>query len=151
MSQLLAGRERDALVAEKVLGWTLWDRGFPVKFWIGPDRLLTGWCDSDEWGDTPRRFSGNGAWRPYIDIAATWVIVNALAQEDWHLVLYAPGTYTDEGLGPREGWTALFYQATEDDWYKCEGAFDIETEHAAICLAALKVKESQSQEKNNDS
>lgn len=145
-----ADKELGALVAEKVLGWTLWDGGFPVKFWIGPDGLLTGWCDSDwpgtgEWGDAPGLFSDNGVWRPRIDIAATWVIVKALAQKDWHLVLYAPGTYTDEGLGPGKGWTALFYQA-EGGWYKCEGAFDIETEHTAICLAALKAKKSQQRE-----
>lgn len=144
-----AGKELDAMIAEGI-GWQLEDAGYPVKFWCGRDNMLTGWRDrdwppDDNWGNAPEIFSGKGIWQPSTDIAAAWTVVVAMAEQDWRLVLYAPGT------GGLKGWTALFYYHPAGEWYECKGAFGIETAPLAICLAALKVKESQNWEDSNDS
>lgn len=65
MSDLPAGRELDALVAEKVMGW----RRLP---------------DTPEWGVPPDYTTGGAlGWRPYsTDIAAAWEVVEKL-REGW--------------------------------------------------------------------
>jgi hypothetical protein len=63
--ELVAGRELDALVAEKVMGWDrrLWAGRF---YWSGP-------------------YSDRERFSPSMDIAAAWEVVERVWQEEWVL------------------------------------------------------------------
>ena len=120
-----AGRELDARVAEKVF-----DR--PPSYYDCPHfaketgRMLS-FCICPE---LPRYSE---------DIAAAWEVVEKMAAEDTHLGWSAPGSYSDEGLGPARAWSACFGWP-DGSWHNSECAFDCETACMAICLAAFKVK-----------
>jgi hypothetical protein len=72
VSEMPAGRELDALVAEKVMGWTLCDR-VAMGWGDGPPVFATG---EDPYDDTAR--PSRQDWRPSEDIAAAWEVV-----ENW--------------------------------------------------------------------
>lgn len=70
MSELVAGRELDALVAERVLGHTV----------VRPENPLDEW---EEWDDG--FYSGAPRLRPYsTHIAAAWQVVEKLTADRWH-------------------------------------------------------------------
>lgn len=112
MSDLKPGRELDALVAEKVMGWSL--DGY---FW---------YC-----GDKPTRYKSGlfeDEFSPSTDIAAAWEVVEKLNLISWNRVL----AKTSDGR-----WcTAVFSEMDQD--HCCEYDTIAESAPHAICLAALK-------------
>jgi hypothetical protein len=122
MSTVVAGRELDALIAEKVMGWTY--KTFPdgvlphVKHWHGPNDECLLPCYS-------------------ISIAAAWQVVGLLSKE-WKFDLeYYPG------LNNEPDWCAMFFN--NRDSFGNVGAFaaSADTAPLAICLAALRAIESK--------
>ena len=105
-----AGRELDALVAEKVMGWVDYDTD--TESWrIGESDLGTHWRPVEG-----ARFSK--------DIAAAWEVVGYMrAKDEWAFSL---GTDTDGD------WDATFW---EGDTFHDATA---DTAPHTICLAALK-------------
>ncbi|SDJ62085.1 BC1872 family protein [Paenibacillus naphthalenovorans] len=102
-----SGRELDALVAEKVMGWN-------VKF-MGD--ILWGWMYSEternRWYNVPK-FSA--------DISAAWKAVEKMKRNDWVFVINSIS----------EEWTALFYlDRIHEHEVTCNSAPE------AICKAAL--------------
>lgn len=67
-----AGRELDALVAEKVMGWTLDDEidELSGRFWCTPDGFV--WADNFE---------------PSTDIAAAWTVAENLIAAKWYFCI----------------------------------------------------------------
>lgn len=117
-----AGRELDALVAEKVMEWK------PIQVLEGTDASLTLYVEPG------RRFTTWNAShpRPYsTDIAAAWAVVERMAELGFHCRIYTPfrpGEPHFAGLTPHDctGWNG------RPD-HEASG----ETPAAAICLAAL--------------
>lgn len=74
--ELVAGRELDALVAEKVMGWTRCDhRDLEDGLW---------WCRGDGAHIWP------ADWTPSTDIAAAWQVVERLvALTNWEVQVFA--------------------------------------------------------------
>lgn len=120
------GRELDALVAEKVMGWRHWESSYavgPKPHWITPD------------GDS------RVEWSPSTDIAAAWEVVDKLGsgamwmQRMSHTGLTSDSTepelveYT-KAHGRHPNWRVKFGK-------KGKWAFSDSSPHA-ICLAALK-------------
>ena len=122
-----AGRELDALVAEKVMGHKVlshWEPGV-VKHVIDENQ-----CEIDV-GHWPKPYS--------TDIAAAWEVVAELRRRDWFMGIA-------EALLPK-GWGCVFTPLHEGD--KIEDPNDTRPERVdaraataphAICLAALKAK-----------
>jgi hypothetical protein len=92
IDELQAGPELDRLVAEEVMGWTIYDDGGEPHRWLGGDGLLTGWA-LDEWsdgyfdeysphyaGDAPALFTPHGVFRPSVDIAAAWLVFERMTE-----------------------------------------------------------------------
>ena len=113
-TEMEAGRELDALVAEKVMGWTRDDRGA----WVPP-------------GCRPLR-NGYYTERPgcySTDIAAAWRVVEAMRVAGWYTKV-EDGHDGPPSENPR-GWHCRVSRAY--DWF--EGWAD--TAPLAICRAAL--------------
>lgn len=116
-----AGRELDALIAEKVMGWTRYTEYVhgPLMHGGGMMTLYTG--ESATRGG--RTWSVDG-FKPSVDIAAAWEVLEKIEQEGWHWGID----------GGRDGpMTIGFYDKTEGA--VCEVSADTVAE--AICLAAL--------------
>lgn len=132
-----AGRELDALVAEKVMGWEVW--GF----------------DGDP---GPCRESSEGyiwSWRPSTDIKAAWEVVERLGLTVTPVEVWFASEYDRAGGNPQPGYRWVAWKAMEcaqviennpdpDNW---TGMLDESfpppdqvacTAPLAICLAALK-------------
>lgn len=134
VTELAAGREMDARVAEKVMGWRLdtsWtvpkygalgynrDHGEPIPMW----RQADGTCAPHPFD---RRF------RPSTDIAAAWQVVERLlARGDWPCIEPPDGEDS-----PR--WCVHVELATGT---ACRGYGDTAPE--AICRAAVAAVETQ--------
>ena len=85
IDDLPPGRELDALVAEKVMGWTL----DPEGCWLDRenDYADTGW--GDEWNtyNLP-------VWSPSVDIAAAWTLLEkAIADGGTPQIYYSSGLW----------------------------------------------------------
>ena len=146
------GRELDALVAEKVMRWTTYE-----KYVHGP--LMHG-------GGMMTLYKGDGAshngftwsvegFKPFTDIAAAWEVVEKLLGLGYTLELYSPGALINDEFSTHSvGWGAEF--CTWGEPYLRSGRVGktvchtmdeepggaaIETTHEAICLAALKALE----------
>jgi hypothetical protein len=117
-----AGRELDALVAEKVMGWHREDVPQPGRSWYGgivpnqpPPQV---WVDPDgEQWDKP--------WPWSTEIAASWAVVEKLGDQGLSFGLVSPGAKAES-----TGWSALFA-----GWAQAK---DIATAPLVICLAGLK-------------
>lgn len=109
-----AGRELDALIAEKVMGW---------KRVPGDDDQDSAWDTGDPEGYFPYEHN----FRPSIDIAAAWQVVEKLP---YLFTLTTNNPY--HPTTPETEWFASF-QAE----YEAEGC----SPPHAICLAALKAVE----------
>ena len=107
-----AGRELDALIAEKVMGWKVnYDNWTVAKpHFSKPD---TFWCVSLKAGDW-------AAFTPSTQIADAWLVVEKLIGQYEFMVQAIDG----------ERWIAVFFHEAEAD-----------TAPLAICLAALKAVE----------
>ena len=136
VDEMPAGRELDALVAEKVMGWR-WFRpgdagedGYPVDFWCDAAGDLTGWCDrpwpddTEQWGDAPALFSARGTWQPSQNIEVAWEVVEKLARRGFIASVASDGA---------DRWVADF--AADPLVTVCTYA---PTAPLAICRAALK-------------
>lgn len=103
------GRELDALVAEKVLGYEITPGGY------------TGYLPS---------FS--------TDIAAAWEVVEKLRAMNSTLELYSPGALVNDEMGIHAvEWQATF-KSWEEPWGPHGPSVEAQTAPHAICLAALK-------------
>lgn len=118
-----AGRELDALVAEKVMGCIISFKGWRYgrcgcDDTKGPSHMWTPDHETYEW---PAPYS--------TDIAAAWEVVEKMG--NWHGFDFA--IWKKEVGEWRAGWF-------EDGWEGLEGRADATAESAphAICLAALK-------------
>src|SRR4051812_7923471 len=118
--ELKPGRELDALVAERVMGWTRgkeevyherdWDSVYTRPCWLADGKPL-------KW--TPDNF------RPSIDIAAAWQVVEEMRCKDFNFLILSPADpYT---------FTCHFYPGGEQGHIVTH-----EKPATAICLAALK-------------
>ena len=115
------GRELDALVAEKVMGWT---RG-TISTYGG---LMPAWIDATGRAHPPNATSGG--WLPSVDIRAAWEVVEKMQADGWMWQV----EYDYEEL------MAGFYRGRD-----AEGDLDSHfvvstTAPLAICLAALEAK-----------
>ena len=122
------GRELDALIAEKVMGWT----DVHLHDGTAKDTKLTT-LFYGEWVGRPR---GEGALRrvlPYsTDIAAAWEVVEKM-RASYSFQLQVPRLPL---AGDVFDWSAVFFvRRTPEEW----GAFhSASTAPHAICLAALR-------------
>ena len=110
-----AGRELDAMVAEKVMGWTM----APDGCWV-----IVTHNDPDD-GLGPRQ--ADETWSPSRDISAAWDVFERLSDRLPCIMLNQPNDNH-----PRE-WCV--------EWFDGEQTLDIvtaDTAPLAICLAALK-------------
>ena len=134
IDKLEAGRELDALVAEKVMGW----REDAYHYWADPGGGdETFWVVAGSTEDHP----GNRAWCPSTDISAAWGVVE-------HVRRMHPARVWFELYAPRGDlpWTAVFFTRClewEDSMYEMGSDRIIPSSGKeaplAICRAALKV------------
>lgn len=133
MEQLEAGRELDALVAEKVMGEAEpvyvpgWNQVFTATF--NGDAL---WSEKGNWYWICDGNKDDGVFcypRPFSkDIAAAWQIVEKMAENDISLHLAEVVPSSDAIV-----WEVMFSGRDISDTYTCEMSVPF-----AICLAALK-------------
>lgn len=133
-----AGPEMDRLVAEKVMGWRdmSWaerypndaeDTGFMPRQWYGPlpdGRLVGLYNVSEHDHDSP-----NSLWRPSVNIAHAWELMEKVRNDGWHVVVV-----TCDGCEPgSDGPWAV------DIVRRNQGAIAVHANTAplAICRAAL--------------
>jgi G:T-mismatch repair DNA endonuclease (very short patch repair protein) len=128
---LQAGRELDALVAEKVMGYK-WDG---VRDDLGETRILyvpgTNWCAVDCTDAEPPRYTDILP-KFSTDIAAAWAVVEAMERRGWNVTVQR----TWEG-----------YRCEMDDMRATHAAVvDPRDGHGplAICRAALAALEDES-------
>jgi hypothetical protein len=123
--KLEAGRELDALVAEKVMGWQWFDHtGYAIRYFRPPNRFNYGAIAEGKeinYLESLPHYS--------TDIAAAWEVAEKLG--NWHgfdfLVIKAAGN---------DLWCAGWYEFYGDD-YETRAADEAETVPLAICRAAL--------------
>ena len=161
--KLAAGRELDALVAEKVMGWKWWKypapnrkqrlltiiappvkdgRGFANhidRIWQPSDCLTPRFSDWDSimWSDDGFEIWQRGLPHYSTDIAAAWQVVEKL------LEILPQGGIHIEHLD-YQGWSvSMCFKKAEGGW---DGWVDAETIPLAICLAALAAAEAVAEE-----
>lgn len=116
-----AGREMDAMVAERVMGWKLNMGGRVVR----PDGSSFKGPVEDRWLD-PNPHYQQYSLAPYsTDIAAAWKVVEKMLELDFHCVL---------GARSRSAYACYF---TKDPHAKTETDYT-SSAPLAICRAALK-------------
>lgn len=158
MTDWKPGPDLDALVAEKVMGWTpceddlhnlKWDTHIPLRTRHG---IVGEELWRDEWGDPPTiklPRSGPKPWAPTTSIADAWEVVEKV----WEgLPKTGGGTFRfslhrrdGDGLSARLGlceppngdWVCEFAPDADGDW-RTHAAGNSDTAPHAICLAALK-------------
>jgi hypothetical protein len=128
-----AGRELDALVAEKVMGWE------PVN---DPDTGL--WWRVPKGGYNPSGFQSEDAPPAYsTDIAAAWQVVEKITRPlanirngEWCLDRLGYRCCEHDEDGVHGEWRCSFraYKGEDDEWVHVTAS----TAPLAICLAALK-------------
>jgi hypothetical protein len=135
---LPAGRELDALIAEKVMGYrwlTKW-MGEPGEYLESPDGFLAGWRRSD--GGITGHLDGvakNTVLRPYsTDIAAAWEVVEKITSSGRLM-----GGVTKRLNGK---YSALVSEQLGGGVFVMSD--DVDTAPLAICRAALKAVETRS-------
>jgi hypothetical protein len=117
------GRELDALVAEKVMGWRLEERGYGATFWVdenGKVKRAAEPCSID--------FCSCEVFSPSTDISDAWEVVEKLRDLGFHV-----GIKTPPKVKSCSYWVCLenFYAGKSFTEYG-------ETAPLAICMAALK-------------
>lgn len=123
-----AGRELDALVAEKVMGWS--------RF-VQADNTYIGLSVIYGWNDAQGRYKGmDGNVSHYsTDIAAAWTVVEAMRQRDYEFELFR--RHRNHLGKPDPTWTktqAIFRAEGRNRHYSSVQSADAH----AICLAALE-------------
>jgi len=107
-----AGRELDALVAEKVMEWKKWHWPLDTFKWVSQDPSI----------DTVYADDG---WSPSISIADAWMVVEKMKEIDRHFILWTWSNIAQ----------VIDSEIDGKDYYADEKAEEIPE---AICLAALK-------------
>lgn len=120
MSELPAGRELDALVAEKVMGWHRTSDSLGNERWADANGRQHRYVNRVEHGGEPAMF-----WCPSLSIAAAWEVVEKLWRNGSTIV-----EALDGDLGGRGFWVSF-------DGTVGKSAFAISAP-LAICRAALK-------------
>ena len=127
-----AGRELDALVAEKVMGTEKPSREFAPHPYSS-NTIHTSRCWHWHYGEND--------WLPMpysADIAAAWETVEAMAAKHSTLKLFSPGArMNDEHDVHATRWAARFY-SWGPPWGPSGPTCEGESAPHAICLAALK-------------
>ena len=85
--ELPAGRELDALVAERVMGWTYQHDGLVSMRWYDAAGNPIKGYGPGEWGRSYREFA------PSTDIAAAWLVVEKLIADGWFIDMTHEGTW----------------------------------------------------------
>ena len=125
---LEAGRELDALVAEKVMGWTWGEYSPPVE---GPSKILR---PPESWAPSPDRAPGSEVSCPgwhfrvpqySTDIAAAWEVVEKMVP-----IKYGFNLAIESPPGPWGDWEVHFYNGGTHLAFA-------DTAPLAICRAAL--------------
>lgn len=134
IAEMPAGREMDALVAEKVMGWT--DTGSTHGKTFG--RPPKGNALYETVGNIVRQVRMP---RYSTDIGMSWEVVQILNQQGYSLRLVGPEVPDMSGYLFEEKWSAAFvkpqYAFTDIGQDQGKGA----TPSLAICRAALKLME----------
>ena len=127
----MSARERDAVVAEKVMGWTgcdhteswgRWKYGDPGNVWTEVEEA---WCRGA--GNTPANVRNRYPYPRFTtDIADAWEVVEEIAEEFSVHHLFEGEWY----------WEA----SVEVDWKTSHIAKPHSTASEAICIAALRAK-----------
>ena len=73
-----AGREMDAAVAEKVMGWTLVEGSYSLCCRTPEDYKFVIWVDSERHHHRPNNM---GNFNPSTDIAAAWEVVEKIGKD----------------------------------------------------------------------
>jgi len=145
IDKLEAGRELDALVAEKVMGW----REDAYHYWGAPGSSSTLWVVAGSTED----HHGNTVWSPSTDIVAAWKVLRCLASlrigadrhpaRDGRIGLYKP-VFRIEAYEHDDEYSVVIGRCKctgMDDDVVCRqmgGDFD-SVVPLLICRAALKV------------
>lgn len=141
----MSPRERDALVAEKVMGWKRYaavSRGNRVV--VIAEKLGDCWHihsrsqrDPGTWEATDDPLTETWNLKRYTtSISAAWEVVEKMREE---------GLLFEIGSRVSEGWYAMTMHADYRSCPECDGPYDLPYWHAptapeAICLAALRAK-----------
>lgn len=119
------GRELDALVAEKVMGWTKFVQYKGAEWRVGEEYIDNGDCIC-----IPVSIHRADEWRPSNRIQDAWTVVEKLSERfQFWLEFYR------EDKGP---WCAVFFEKRDSYGEVNSHGADAETAPHAICLAALK-------------
>lgn len=130
MSEYEAGREFDALVAEKVMGWLV-VRDFNGAVgggdpsWDEAVTRLPALVLYRAGGWSLHRGSGYETWRPSRDIAAAWEVVEEVGRDGWWIELTVGSESVVCTMAPLT-------------WHLPWGEASADTAPLAICLAALQ-------------
>lgn len=126
------GRELDALVAEKVMGWQWANEGVRGQYRLHPPD------STSPTGAYPVDVGPGEEWSPSTDIAAAWEVVEKLRAMNSTLELYSPGALVNDEMGIHAvEWQATF-KSWEEPWGPHGPSVEAQTAPHAICLAALK-------------
>jgi hypothetical protein len=119
-AELEAGRELDALVAERVMGWVLT---------LSPRSIAE--ADDEEWWSMPSGLVRHvDYWRPSTDIAAAWEVVEKLRDL---------GFFLDISVAVDRFDVDMRADRMPSDWWLREGPLaEATTAPLAICRAALQ-------------
>jgi hypothetical protein len=125
IEELPAGREMDALIAEKVMGW----KPVPINYWLPEgkgrgDKPVLWLFNHPKYGEQTRAMHN---FRPSSDIAAAWEVVEEIKS---HVLRVDITISADTRLKP---YAVLITGKGIREWWQREG----DTLPLAICRAAL--------------
>jgi hypothetical protein len=129
-TELVAGRELDALVAERVMGWQVdTDK---EGYWCN-DAGWTGWLVPESEADA--RYEQDRCWRPSTDITAAWQVVEHIKEREGCGFFVA---WNKPEYGRPAHWSAGFIEAGNDGHgHDYTAEVEADTAQLAICKAAL--------------
>lgn len=135
--EMKAGREIDALVAERVMGWTR----YSIEMHPSDNRTIGGilYCPPD----FPHDHNAMNVVPDYsTEVAKAWLVVEKLARDEHDSA--------DIGYLPDGSWRAYFRVGGYRPFMDQEGWAEAPTASLAICRAALKATESAERPPNRE-
>lgn len=132
-----AGREMDARVAEKVMGWKRvrwcdWQTDTRTSFTYSWHDAVTGKM-TELAEDCDDYYNPKGSWSPSTDIEAAWEVVTALERKSLFLTL-SRNQIPNDANGQQSKWDVLLW----DNGKQVAHNATADTAPLAICKAALK-------------
>ena len=133
VDEMEAGRELDALVAEKVMGWRL----VPDPHYHGLGGAMFAVMESGErcfmWHLREHVYSGERQWSPSADIVAAWRVVEYLRANGWPVIRIGIGDILGDNWQCQvaDCWREVSYEGDKDVFANAP------TVTLAICRAAL--------------